>query len=207
MAGKTGPNHPRRRRPVDKVRLLQRRLWAAAKRSPTRRFHVLYDRIYRGDVLWEAWKRVRRNRGSAGLDRQSIADVEEVGVERFLEELGDDLRRGTYRPHAVLRQYIPKSDGRKRRLGIPTVRDRVVQMAARLVLEPVFEADFLPCSYGFRPKRSATMALETLRKLGQKGGHHVLDADIKDDFESIDHDKLLKLVVSRISDRGVRIYQ
>jgi RNA-directed DNA polymerase len=203
MAGKTGPNHPRRRRPVDKVRLLQRRLWAAAKRSPTRRFHALYDRIYRSDVLWEAWKRVRRNRGSAGLDRQSIADVEEIGVERFLEELGEDLRRGTYRPQAVLRQYIPKSDGRKRPLGIPTVRDRVVQMAMKLVLEPVFEADFLPCSYGFRPKRSATMALEALRKLGQKGGHYVLDADIKDYFGSIDHDKLMKLVARRISDRRV----
>jgi RNA-directed DNA polymerase len=203
MAGKTGPNSPHGRRPVDKVRQLRRRLWAAAKRSPGRRFHALYDRLYRSDVLWEAWRLVRRNRGSAGLDAQTIADVEQRGVERFIEELGDELRAGEYRPRAVLRRYIPKADGRKRPLGIPTVRDRVVQMAAKLVLEPIFEADFLPCSYGFRPKRSATMALETLRKLGAKGGHHVLDADIRDYFGSIDHDKLIKLVERRVSDRRV----
>jgi group II intron reverse transcriptase/maturase len=203
MAGTTGPNHPHRLPAKDKVRQLQRRLWSAAKRSPTRRFHALYDRIHRGDVLWEAWRRVRKNRGSAGLDAQSIADVEQHGIERFLEELGIELRAGTYRPQAVLRRYIPKSDGKKRPLGIPTVKDRVVQMAAKLVLEPIFEADFLPCSYGFRPKRSATMALETLRKLGAKGGHHVLDADIRDYFGSIDHDKLMKLVAKRVSDRRV----
>jgi RNA-directed DNA polymerase len=203
MAGTTGPNHPRRRPAPDKVRQLQRRLCAAAKRSPTRRFHALYDRIYRSDVLWEAWKRVRRNRGSAGLDAQSIVDVEQYGVERFLEELGVELRAGSYRPQAVLRRYIPKADGRRRPLGIPTVKDRVVQMAAKLVLEPIFEADFLPCSYGFRPKRSATMALEVLRKRAAKGGHHVLDADIRDYFGSIDHDKLMKLVAKRVSDRRV----
>jgi group II intron reverse transcriptase/maturase len=201
MAGETGPNSPDGRRPVDKVRQLQRRLWVAAKRSPTRRFHALYDRIYRSDVLWEAWRRVRRNRGSAGLDAQSIAAVEQQGADRFVEALGAELRAGEYRPQAVLRRYIPKADGRKRPLGIPTVRDRVVQMAAKLVLEPIFEADFLPCSYGFRPQRSATMALETLRKRGSKGGHHVLDADIRDYFGSIDHDKLMKLIGRRVSDR------
>ena len=204
MAGtRIRSNSPRRRKPTDNVQRLQRRLWAAAKRSPSRRFHALYDRIYRSDVLWEAWKRVRRNRGSAGLDAQSLADVEAYGVERFIEELGDRLRAGRYRPHAVMRRYIPKADGGARPLGIPTVRDRVVQMAAKLVLEPIFEADFLPCSYGFRPKRSATMALESLRKLGAKGGHHVLDADIRDYFGSIDHGKLMKLVARRISDRRV----
>ena len=189
--------------PRDKVRQLQRRLWAAAKRAPGRRFHALYDHIWRSDVLREAWKRVRRNRGAAGVDGQSIRDVEQCGVESFLEELGAELRTGEYRPSVVRRRYIPKADGRKRPLGIPTVRDRVVQMAAKLVLEPIFEADFLPVSYGFRPKRSATMALETLRKLGAKGGHHVLDADIRDYFGSIDHDKLMKLVARRISDRRV----
>jgi group II intron reverse transcriptase/maturase len=188
---------------VDKVRQLQRRLWVAAKRHPGRRFHALHDRIARGDVLAEAWKRVKRNRGAAGVDAQTIADVEQYGVERFLEELGAELRAGTYRPAAVLRRYIPKADGKKRPLGIPTVRDRVAQMAAKLVLEPIFEADFLPCSYGFRPRCSATQALETLRKLGARGGNHVFDADICDYFGSIDHEKLMKLVARRISDRRV----
>ncbi|MEQ8272438.1 MAG: group II intron reverse transcriptase/maturase [Deltaproteobacteria bacterium] len=203
MTGRSGSNSPRRREAPDKVRQLQRRLWVAAKRSPNRRFHALYDRIYRRDVLREAWRRTKGNRGSAGLDAQTIADVEQYGVELFLKELGADLRARRYRPQAVLRRYIPKADGKKRPLGIPTVRDRVVQTAAKLVLEPIFEADFLPCSYGFRPKRSATMALETLRKQGAKGGHFVFDADIEDYFGSIDHEKLMQLVARRISDRGV----
>jgi RNA-directed DNA polymerase len=203
MAGKTGPNDPDGRRPREKVRELQRQLWAAAKRAPGRRFHALYDHMGRSDVLREAWRRVRQNRGAAGIDGQSIRDVEQNGVEDFLEGLGGELRVGKYRPEVVRRRYIPKADGRKRPLGIPTVRDRVAQMAAKLVLEPIFEADFLPCSYGFRPKRSATMALETLRKLGGKGGHHVLDADIRDYFGSIEHDKLMKLVARRVSDRRV----
>lgn len=196
-------NHPRSRSRPDKVRHLQRRLWAAAKRSPKRRFHALYDRIYRRDVLWEAWKRVKRNKGAAGVDRESIDSIMRSGVEEFLESLHSELRAGEYRPKAVLRRYIPKPDGRQRPLGIPTVRDRVVQMAAKLVLEPIFEADFRPCSYGFRPKRSATQALERLRKVGAKGGDHVLDADIADYFGSIDHEKLMLLVERRISDRRV----
>jgi len=203
MAGETGPNHPGGREPAVKVRQLQRRLWSAAKRQPGRRFHVLYDRIYRSDVLWEAWGRVRRNRGAAGVDALTLAEIEQYGVERFLQELGEVLRAGKYRPAAVLRRYIPKADGRKRPLGIPTVRDRVAQMAAKLMLEPIFEADFCASSYGFRPKRSATMALEALRKHGVGGGNHVLDADIRDYFGSIDHDKLMKLVRRRISDRRV----
>jgi group II intron reverse transcriptase/maturase len=146
---------------------------------------------------------VKRNRGAAGVDRQTLAEVEELGVEGFLEDLQAELRAGEYRPRAVLRRYIPKADGRKRPLGIPTVRDRVVQMAAMLVLEPVFEADFRPSSYGFRPKRGATQALERLRVLGTKGGNHVLDADIRDYFGSIDHEKLMRLVERRISDRRV----
>ena len=146
---------------------------------------------------------MRRNRGAAGHDALSIADVERSGVESFLEAIGVELRAGTYRPAAVLRRYIPKADGRQRPLGIPTVKDRVVQMAAKLVLEPIFEADFLPCSYGFRPKRSATMALETLRKRAYRAGHHVLDADIRDYFGSIDHEKLMLLVERRVCDRRV----
>jgi RNA-directed DNA polymerase len=203
MAGESGPKSPGGRPPADNVRQLQRRLWSAAKEHPGRRFHALMDRIYRRDVLWEAWKRVKANRGAAGVDAQTLSDVEEYGVERFLEELGDVLRAGRYRPSAVRRRYIPKADGKKRPLGIPTVRDRVAQMAAKLVLEPIFEADFLPASFGFRPKKSATAALETLRKLGAQGYNHVLDADIRDYFGSIDHDKLMKLVGLRVSDRRV----
>src|SRR5207249_9762186 len=125
MAGhKIRSNHPRGRRPLDQVRQLQRRLWAAAKRSPERRFHALYDRIHRSDVLREAWKRVKRNKGAAGVDRQTLVEVEQYGPEIFIEELQTLLRAGTYRPCAVLRRYIPKADGRKRPLGIPTVRDR-----------------------------------------------------------------------------------
>lgn len=203
MPGRTEANHPRGRMPVDKVRQLQRRLCVAAKQQPKRRFHALYDRIARRDVLAEAWKRVRQNKGAAGVDALTIASLEEQGVERFLEELRAVLVAGTYRPSAVLRRYIPKADGKKRPLGIPTVRDRVVQMAAKLVLEPIFEADFRASSYGFRPRRSATDALEALRKLGAKGYNHVLDADIRDYFGSIDHEKLMKLVERRISDRRV----
>ena len=203
MAGGSGPNSPDRRESIDKVRQLQRRLWAAAKRQPGRRFHALMDRIWRDDVLQEAWKRVRRNRGSAGVDAQTLVEIEQHGVTLFLEEIASTLRAGTYRPKPVLRRYIPKGDGGQRPLGIPTIRDRVVQMATKLVLEPIFEADFRPCSYGFRPKRSATGALETLRKLGARGSNHVLDADIRDYFGSIEHEKLLRLVERRISDRRV----
>jgi RNA-directed DNA polymerase len=203
MAGTTGPTHPDHRPMVDKVRQLQRRLWVAAKRSPERRFHALLDRIHRRDVLWEAWRRVKANRGAAGVDRETLDRVEQYGVEQMLDELHQVLRAGTYRPQPVLRRYIPKADGRQRPLGIPTVRDRVAQMATTIVLEPIFEADFRPSSYGFRRKRSATQALETLRAHGARGGNHVLDADIRDYFGSIDHTTLLKLVAQRISDRRV----
>jgi len=134
--------------PVDKVRELQRTLWRAAKQHRGRRFHALYDRIYRGDVLWEAWRRVRAKQGAAGVDDETIAAIEQRGVAAFLEEIQGDLKTGRYRPAPVERRYIPKADGRRRPLGIPTVRDRVVQMATKLMIEPLFEADFLPVSYG-----------------------------------------------------------
>ncbi|HPS66788.1 MAG TPA: group II intron reverse transcriptase/maturase [Holophaga sp.] len=202
MGGRTDPNHPSGRRTRDKVRQLQRSLWVGAKRSPGRRFHALYDRIHRSDVLGEAWRRVKGNKGSAGVDRESIVRIERQGLEAFLKGIQDDLRAGTYRPKAVLRRYIPKADGKRRPLGIPCVRDRVVQMAAKLVVEPIFEAGFRGCSFGFRPRKGAVQALEVLRLQGTRC-NHVLDADIRDYFGSIDHGILMGLVGRRISDRKV----
>jgi RNA-directed DNA polymerase len=189
---------------LEKVRRLQNRLWAAAKQSEGRRFHALYDRIYRSDVLWEAWERVRANRGAAGVDALTIAAVEDdYGVERLLAELQSALRAGNYHPAPLRRVEIPKPDGTKRPLGIPTVKDRVVQQAAKIVLEPIFEADFLPCSFGFRPKRSAIDALEAIRVAFPRGQQFVFEADIQNFFGEIDHERLLGLVGERVSDRRV----
>jgi RNA-directed DNA polymerase len=175
----------------------------AAKRSPGRRFHALFDRIYRSDVLWEAWRRVQKNKGAAGIDRQTLAAVREYGVGRLLGEVQSELRGGLYRPLPVRRVLIPKPQGGSRPLGIPTVKDRVVQQAARIVLEPIFEADFLPVSFGFRPRRSATQAKEVLRRSFIDGHVFVFEADIRDYFGQIDHDRLLTLVAERVSDRRV----
>ena len=185
MPGTAPDNYPEGRHlaPAN-VRRLQNRLWAAAKQSPERRFHALYDRIYRSDVLWEAWERVRANRGAAGVDGLTLAAVEDYGVHRMLDELAEALRAGTYHPAPVRRVEIDKSDGSKRPLGIPTVIDRVCQQATKIVLEPIFEADFLPCSFGFRPKRSATDALERIRVAFPQGQQFVFEADIKNFFES-----------------------
>ena len=189
--------------PNEKVRQLQRKLCVCAKRSKTRRFHALYDRIYRSDVLWEAWRRVRSNGGAAGVDAETIQAIEQRGVGTFLAEIEAALQVGQYRPLPVKRRYIPKADGKQRPLGIPTVRDRVVQMAAKIVIEPIFEADFQPSSYGFRPKRSATQALEAVRVAGNQGYNFVVDADIKGYFDNIQRETLMELVEERISDRRV----
>ncbi len=203
MAGAAQPNNPGGPVPAAKVRQLQNRLWAAAKQSKGRRFHALYDRAYRSDVLWEAWGRVLANRGAAGVDRLTLAAVEAYGAERMLAELQQALRTGNYRPAPVRRVHIPKPDGAQRPLGIPTVVDRVCQQAVKIILEPVFEADFLPCSYGFRPKRSATDAMEKLRVGFIQGNCFVFEADIKNFFGEIDQERLLSLVAERVSDRRV----
>jgi RNA-directed DNA polymerase len=203
MTGTARSNSPGRTPPIDQVRRLQRKLWAAAKQSEDRRFHALADRVYRRDVLVEAWRRVKANRGAAGVDRVTLGAVEEYGVERLLDELARDLAAGVYRPAPARRVLIPKADGGRRPLAIPTVRDRIAQQAVRIVLEPVFEAGFLPVSYGFRPRRSATQACEELRKGFLAGYRWVVEFDIQDFFGSIDHARLLELVEARVSDRRV----
>jgi RNA-directed DNA polymerase len=169
--------------PIDKTRQLQKALYRAAKRSAGRRFHALYDKVCREDILRRAWELVKANRGVAGVDNQTIRSMEEAGMEAFLHQLQEQLREGRYRPHPVKRVYIPKSDGRQRPLGIPAVRDRVVQAAVRIVIEPIFEADFQPCSFGFRPKRSAHDANEVIRQVANKGYEWVVDADIENYFD------------------------
>lgn len=188
--------------PQDKSRELQRKLYLEAKRCRNRRFHALYDRIFRPDILRQAWEEVRRNGGSAGQDGVTIEDVEREGVEQFLGQIEQDLKAGTYRPKPVLRVYIPKADGRQRPLGIPTVRDRVVQQACKVVIEPIFEANFRDNSYGFRPKRSAQQAVTVVKK-ALITGWWVVDADIQGYFDTIDQSMLMTLLKRRISDRRV----
>jgi RNA-directed DNA polymerase len=187
----------------DRVRALQRVLYRSAKQSPERRFHAMFDKVARSDVMWRAWKDVRANKGAPGVDGVSIDAVEESGVRVFLEELAAQLRSGRYRPRPLRRVHIPKPGrpGQTRPLGIPTVADRVVMAAAKIVLEPVFEADFLASSFGFRPKRSTHQAIEAVRVAANRGGNWVLDADIKACFDEIDHDALMAEVGRRVVDR------
>ena len=187
----------------EKVRQLQNKLYLTAKKCSSRRFHALYDKVYRDDVLYEAWKRVKANKGSNGVDGITIEDIEAKGVKRYLTGLQSELKSGTYRPLPVRRVLIPKPDGSQRPLGIPCVKDRIVQMATKIAIEPVFEADFNSCSYGFRPKRSAKQALEVVRKACNNKGYYVVDADIEKFFDNVNQDKLMTLIELRISDRRI----
>ena len=189
----------------DRVRALQRVLYRCAKQDQDRRFHALFDHVARSDVMWRAWREVRANRGAPGVDGVTIEQVERSGVGDFLDSLAVRLRSGVYRPRPLRRVQIPKPGrpGQFRPLGIPTVADRVVMAAAKIVLEPVFEADFLPCSYGFRPQRSAHHALETVRRTVNRGRPWVLDADIKACFDEISHEALIAQVERRVSDRRI----
>lgn len=187
----------------EKVRQLQNKLYLTAKKCSSRRFHALYDKVYRDDVLYEAWKRVKTNHGSSGVDGITIEDVEAKGVSRYLAGIKAELIEGTYRPLPVRRVMIPKPDGSQRPLGIPCVKDRIVQMAAKIAIEPVFEADFRKCSYGFRPKRSAKQALEVVRRACNNKGYYVVDADIEKFFDNVNQDKLMTLLELRISDRRI----
>ena len=187
----------------EKVRQLQNKLYLTAKKCSSRRFHALYDKVYRDDVLYEAWKRVKANQGSSGVDGITIEDIEASGINRYLTGIQSELKSGTYRPLPVRRVMIPKPDGSQRPLGIPCVKDRIVQMATKIAIEPVFEADFKECSYGFRPKRSAKQALEVVRKACNNKGYYVVDADIEKFFDNVNQDKLMALIELRISDRRI----
>jgi RNA-directed DNA polymerase len=183
------------------IRSLQRKLYAAAKAEPSRRFHQLYDKVYREDVLAHAYRLSRAADGKPGVDGQTFEDIEAQGLEEWLGKLREELRARTYRPAPVRRVMIPKPGGGERPLGIPTIRDRVVQTAAKLVLEPIFEADFADCAYGYRPKRSAQDAVRTVHRALLEGYTDVVDADLSKYFDTIPHHALMLCVAQRVVDR------
>jgi RNA-directed DNA polymerase len=185
------------------VETLQQALHTKAKGSPDFRFYSLYDKVYRADVLWTAYRRCRRNDGTAGVDHQTFEDIEQYGEKRWLDELEEELRTKRYQPQPVRRVWIPKPDGRQRPLGIPTIRDRVVQTAVMLVLEPIFEADLLPEQHAYRPDHNAQGAIEQVRSYLQQGRQEVVDADLSGYFDEIPHAELMKSVARRVSDKQV----
>ena len=188
----------------DAIRTLQRKLYTKAKQEPAYRFYALYDTVWRADILTFAYRLVRANKGSPGVDGMNFEDIEQrIGIDTFLSELAQDLRNKTYQPDPVRRVMIPKMDGSQRPLGIPTIRDRVVQMGVKLVIEPIFEADFCPNSYGFRPKKSAHDAVDEIADALHQGYNQVIDADLSKYFDSIPHAKLLAVVAERIVDGAI----
>jgi RNA-directed DNA polymerase len=188
----------------DKIRTLQRKLYAKAKQEPAYRFYALYDKISREDILSHAWRLVRSNGGSPGVDGIRFEDIEDAeGVASYLRDLARDLKEKTYRAQPVRRVMIPKADGSLRPLGIPTIRDRIAQMATKLVIEPIFEADFCEHSYGFRPQRSAHDALDDIANTLWAGHTQVIDADLSKYFDSIPHAKLLAVVAERVVDGAI----
>jgi group II intron reverse transcriptase/maturase len=189
---------------LDKVRALQHTLYRAAKADPGRRFHALWDKVLRRDVLWRAWVAVRTNDGAPGIDRTTLDQVEQYGVTRLLDELAVELREGRYRPLPARRVFIPKPGTNEQRpLSIPAVRDRIVQAAVKIVLEPVFEADFLPCSFGFRPKLGQHDALQVVIDEAWRGRRWVVETDIASCFEAIPKDRLMQAVEERVADQSV----
>ncbi|MGO9951081.1 MAG: group II intron reverse transcriptase/maturase, partial [Dissulfurispiraceae bacterium] len=189
----------------EKIRELQRKLYRKAKQEKEYRFYLLYDKVYRLDILNHAYRLVRANKGAPGVDGETFASIEERdgGAEKYLEEIAGELKWQTYKPQPVRRVYIPKAGGGKRPLGIPVIKDRVVQMAVKIVIEPVFEADFQDNSYGFRPKRNAHQAVADVQKHLLKGKTDVIDADISKYFDTIPHDRLMQLVAKRIVDKHI----
>ncbi len=188
---------------IGKVRELQRKLYLSAKTNKKRKFHALYDKIYRIDILLKAWKQVKANKRTSGIDEIYIENVVKYREMKFLKEIQQELMENRYNPKPVERVYMPKKDGKKRPLGIPIIKDRIIQTATKIVIEPIFEANFKESSYGFRPKRNQHQALEVIRKKCNNKGWWVLDADIKGYFDNINHNKLMMLVEQRISDKRV----
>lgn len=189
------------RRNKEKIRDFQRKIYLKAKREKDFRFYILYDKIISKRFLLEAYYRVKENKGSPGVDGISFEDIEKEGIRKYIDELHEELKEKSYKPSPVKRVYIPKANGKKRPLGIPTIKDRIVQMSCKIVIEPIFEADFEENSYGFRPKRKVADAVEKIKFNLKEGKTSVLDADLSSYFDTIPHDKLMILIGKRISDK------